>query len=233
MKGPQRKPLRVKYWALAALFPIHIPLTFPQWTQVHFSDKSSPKFETLAKTTDHCEQWSVKTANSTGGYVYRLEAPVPLTENETQVSWNWSVTKFPTIVEPLFEKRSDDFALRVGILVSDGHSSIQEVRRFTSRPIDVSYVIFFDAYPKKIPETSNCGLNPYLHRAADCFLLASPKTEHIELNPYGKIRSQFKLSEREMSELRIVGFWIDANSDNSKSSSDATFSDLQLTSRRN
>src|SRR5690606_34523569 len=88
------------------------------------------------------------------------------------LSWAWRVLKFPTnaLRFPL-EKNNDDFALRVGILVSDGSAVIPVPKKFRAviadKGLPLSRVVFYCATPAGVAERA-CEPSPYHARIFNC-----------------------------------------------------------------
>jgi len=132
-----------------------IPFVLSLWTPFAIDFKGEPKVEVMG-TALH-----ISTDEAAGGFAYFLDKPIELSkEKNIKLSWSWTVPKFPNVT-PTFplEKDVEDFALRVGLLLSDGKSRIYLPRKFKKevkkRIFALPYVLFYCA-TKLQPKGQKC-----------------------------------------------------------------------------
>jgi hypothetical protein len=204
-----------KLWLLAL-----VPFQLDQWTATNFTSKAPVFAETK-------QEWTISTKDSAGGYVYLLP------DVETgDISWEWSVQKFPS-ARPVFpfDKKNDDYAVRVGVLFWSGGKSLSlpssMEKILEAKKLVVSHALLYGA----VSETSSdlrCGSSPYQDRIVYCPKPARTEITKTTVSPIRDIADALHLDDVEKKRLRIVGFWVFADSDNSSSESVATLRNLEI-----
>lgn len=213
-------------WRQKLYSAVGIPFILSQWTPYTLDFKGSPKVSVEGK------QLRISTERTAGGFAYFLPEPIPLDSESVRFSWNWAVERFPIAetVLPL-KKSTEDFALRVGLLISDGESRISIPGKFKmaleKRSLDLSYVLFYCATPNEI-EGTKCESSPYHKKVINCFKKASSTNSAHSALPLKDLRAIGYTQEKQ--KLHIFGIWLFADSDNSGSSSTARVSELSLLS---
>jgi hypothetical protein len=224
----------VKYQSFRNFFGLLlIPLGLEQWTAVPISGKAMPELRGVNQT------WTLKTRGSAGGYVHFLEKPITLESGYVSISWEWMVRKFPRTRPVLpFVKSEDDYAIRIGALISDGEKQIPVHGDFKKileeRKQTVAFVLFYCAVPieqMKFFEKSSCGSSPYHDHVANCVLPAGEPWSKNAVSPFKDAMGSFQVSDSQRKKLTLIGFWIFADSDNSNSDSEAELKPISVISR--
>ncbi|MEZ4752180.1 MAG: DUF3047 domain-containing protein [Bdellovibrionota bacterium] len=200
-----------------------IPMLLNQWlpNAVHF--KGTPKLSLEGKA------FRIETVEAAGGYIYLLPEPVTLTKEKGQFRWKWSVQRFPQKVLRLpLTKKTDDFAVRIGLLLSDGTSKISlpstlQAKLNPAHPL--SYVLFYCASPQK-ETTPVCEQSPYQGNFVNCMKRASGTRESNERFPWRDLASVEKVEAS--TSLQVIGVWLFADSDNNGTRSEAHVSGMEL-----
>ena len=126
-------------------------------------------------------------------------------------------------------KKDEDFALRVGLLVTDGRSRIPMPRKFRSelkkKNLNLSYVLFYCA--TNSPE-NKCEKSPFHGKITNCLRKTSNKESKMKAWPWSDLSKAMKIKEAEMKDLKVFGLWLFADSDGSNSKSKATVSQLTI-----
>ncbi len=207
-----------------------VPFVLSQWMPFNIEIKGSPEIKVVQSSL------RIMTHGDAGGYAYFFNEPLRMSDGLTQMSWKWKVDQFPnTMPKVPYTKKNEDFALRVGFLFSDGKARIPlpgKLRReFRKRKETLSYVLFYCAVPGKALKDGGrtCGKSPFHNSIVNCMRKATAESlEEITVNPFKDIQAKFKLNSRQMKRLKIVGVWLFADSDNSKSMSQADIADIQF-----
>lgn len=177
--------------------------------------------------------WKIETAATAGGYAYLFPEKERKRLTETNLLWTWSIAQFPVTkaASPL-DKAADDYALRVGLLVrGDGEVQMPPNLQEASRRIggNISYVLFYSATDRR-DWADQCFRNPYNDRVVDCLKLADRKRSDIRPLPFSDLSKALSLPNEILSKLEVVGVWIFADSDNSKTRSKAHLYQLSVVS---
>lgn len=201
-------------------------MSLNQWTEVRISPTKH-----LTIITDG-GRWNVSTKNSAGGYAYLFPNPTTIGASGVRVSWRWQVRKFPRMTSILpFHKTNDDYALRIGILVANGSGNIRVPPSIqgllNARQSKLSYVLFYCAKPLT-QEGDSCGKNPYNDRILNCLRPATDQSMDISVAPLEDLARTFQLSYEQAQKLQIIGVWIFADSDNTRSESDADLESIRV-----
>ncbi|MCB0404637.1 MAG: DUF3047 domain-containing protein [Bdellovibrionales bacterium] len=199
-----------------------IPMLLSQWSAHPIFFKGTPKL------SESNRQLTIETENAAGGYVYIFPKPVAIEAN-TRLGWKWAISKFPQkeIRLPL-KKSTDDFAVRIGVLLSDGTSRISlpgNLQKALPKSLPLSYVLFYCATPQEDPKMV-CEVSPYHKNFVNCMKKASQNKESIAELPLRDLASAKNLGKK--PNLKAVGLWLFADSDNLKTRSEAQVSDLVL-----
>jgi len=175
--------------------------------------------------------WEISTNNSAGGYAHLFPEPIEKKGKDLQVTWSWSTQVFPKInSKNLFQKDGDDFPLRIGVLLSGGGSEISVPmdlkKTLDSRNYRVSHIMFYSAaqLDQKSPIE---GKSPYSSKIAYQLIPNSDASQLTAVNPFADVKRLFKFDSEKLESLKIIGLWIFADSDNSRSSSLATLENLR------
>ena len=153
-----------------------VPLAITQWTVVPVGSQNPPEVKSSGA------EWDVKSNGSAGGYAYLL--PPEIAQNASMIRWEWRVASFPKAeVKIPFEKSSDDYALRVGALLSDGEKGIRVPSRIQGM-LDaakqrISYIVFYCAVPK-LPQGPACAISPYNDHIINCLIQADATYKAVD-----------------------------------------------------
>lgn len=202
------------------------PLAISQWTPVPIGSQRLPE----VRSTDGA--WVVKTDGNAGGFAFILPTPMDPSSHSVRLSWEWRVSTFPKTTPKIpFEKSSDDYAIRVGALLSDSEEDIKVPRQIEELLKDkkqkLSYVVFYCAVPS-LPAGPVCAISPYNDHIVNCLVRAESKYTRVAASPIEDAMKYFKLPESERGLLKIIGVWMFADSDNSHSSSDANLRAVEV-----
>lgn len=199
-----------------------IPMLLSQWNAHPIFFKGNPTLK------ENNKQLVIETQNASGGYVHLFSEPIPIGAN-TRLDWKWAIAKFPQEVMQLpLKKSTDDFAVRIGLLLSDGTSRISlpgGLQKSLPRDEPLSYVLFYCATPQVDPKMV-CELSPYHKSFVNCMKRASPKTERNSGFPLRDLISAKNLGPK--PSLKVLGLWLFADSDNLETRSEASVSELVL-----
>ena len=220
----------MKYWnchSLKSLFLV--PMALGQWSLVPIGKMPLPNIK------EHQGVWEIATNGNAGGIAYLLPEK---TRNETHapvLSWTWNVEKFPAVRDksPL-SKDGDDYAIRVGALVSgDRAMRIPTDLAKIVEPLGImiSYVVFYSATDRE-SWTNRCAVSPYSERIITCFRSVGAKLSSQTEAPLKDLGNTLSLQPSERSKLGLVGVWIFADSDNSKSSSLSHLGNISVDGRQ-
>jgi len=196
---------------------------------IHIGSFALPSIETKK------EAWQIGTRETAGGYVY----PLPRTQlrplARDAFAWTWKVDRFPSVktADPS-AKEADDYAVRVGILIrGNGEASMPgDLEKVASKLQDkVSYVLFYSACDRK-ELLRRCFKNPFSDRVINCLIPAGGKPTPVRVFPLDDLKSVISISSEVEARLSAIGIWIFADSDNSKSESQATLAQLRIEDRR-
>lgn len=219
----------------ALVISISLPMSLSQptsqWLQAPLPKKGFPEI-----TSDE-KSWTLTTQGTAGGYVYLFPEALPLSSKGGVLSWKWEVSQFPQAVPtPPFKKETDDYPVRIGLLLGDGEHSIRGLgqgftqavqKKLSDRHETISAVLFWGA-SRSVPSHRKCGPNPYSDQIILCLKFAGPELTEVHVDPYQDASMHLNLDARTLNKLKIVGLWIVADSDDSHSSSKARISDLKL-----
>lgn len=167
--------------------------------------------------------WKVETKAGAGGYAYLFSEKERRRLTDANLLWSWSVEEFPqTKAASPLEKATDDYALRVGLLVrGDGEVQVPPTLQEAARKCGgVSYVLFYSATHKR-DLVNQCFKNPFNERVVDCLKFADGKQSGVKSSPLSDLSRALSLPSDTLSKLEVIGVWIFADSDNSKSKSKA------------
>jgi hypothetical protein len=202
-----------------------VPLLLSQWVPVRMGPLPFPSF------VEKQSGWEIQTEASAGGQAYCIPPGRRLPLAHTQLQWEWKVDEFPvtSATSPL-EKKSDDFALRVGLLLSgDGAVALPpDLAKLADKlSAEVSYVVFY-ATTNNEAWANRCTINPFSKRVLNCLVLAGPQLSKGRANPHTDVQTALGLPTEKISKLQAVGLWIFADSDNSKTKSKGFIKNIQL-----
>lgn len=222
------KTENTKSWQVWFFTVVGIPLVLSDWMPLSTQIKGSPKVKVEGSTL------SITTEGEAGGFAYFLEKPISISGNNFDVNWKWQVSQFPDVIPTIpFKKSEEDFALRVGMLLSDGTSRIPLPgnfgKEFEKRKQALSYVLFYCASQNRAKR--QCGRSPYHRNIVNCLNPAGKKQNSVMVTPFKDIK-QFLGKRPETKKLEVVGVWLFADSDNSRSRSNAMVSDIKLYIRK-
>lgn len=203
-----------------------LPLAISQWTPVPIGSQKLPE---VNSTGGEC---GIKTDRNAGGFACLLPESTDPSSHSVRLSWEWRVSTFPKTAPKIpFEKSSDDYALRVGALLSDSEEGIKVPRRIEEllkeKGLKLSYVVFYCAVPA-LPDGPVCAISPYNDHIVNCLVGADSKYKRVAASPIDDAMKYFKLPESEKRLLKVIGLWLFADSDNSHSSSDASFKKVEI-----
>lgn len=192
--------------------------------------KGSPQIQIEGETL------TIKTHQEAGGVAYLLDQPVPLGQKDLKLDWKWRVSQFPQTFKATWEKMptqkdDEDFALRVGVLLSDGVAQMPLPRKFSrelrKRRQKLSYVVFYCATPK-MPKGVKCVKSPFNRQVVNCARSAGSQYQKVEVSPLQEAMEMFQLSSERRKNLTVLGFWLFADSDNSNSKSSAQITSMRM-----
>lgn len=124
-----------------------IPFSLQDWESFTIDVSGSPKVFVSGP------RLSIRTDEEAGGMAYFLPEPIPLKVKQLELQWNWLISQFPksTPTIPL-QKKDSDFALRLGLILSDGNWRVPLPYKFRKammrRGHALTYVLFYSAVPK-------------------------------------------------------------------------------------
>ncbi len=210
----------------AAVLPFTLPMAIEQWTPVHLPSRELPEVESKDG------EWHIVTHGGAGGYAYLLPEPGLEKDPRMKISWRWSVLKFPkTNPSVPFDKKNDDYALRVGVLIADTDENIKVPasieKLLKAKGVKLSYVVFYNTVGSKTG-ASACGISPYNDYIVNCLKHATDREKLESASPIEDAMKHFGLPEAESEKLKIIGVWIFADSDNSNSESEAKLNRIQF-----
>lgn len=198
-----------------------LPLGLEHWTAMPISGRALPEFKVVSQA------WNIRTRGSAGGYVQFLEEALLSRAGNLALSWDWKVTRFPkTRPNFPFEKSDDDFAIRVGVLISDGEEQIPVPGEFKKvlmeRKQRVAFVVFYCAISKELMKGAlkpSCGTSPYHDHVVNCLLPSQGDWLTNVVFPIKDAIDSLKIPEARRKKLKVIGFWVFADSDNTESDS--------------
>ncbi len=219
-------PTKQRLSEIALLFVI-VPFNIDQWTPVQINTYSMPV------VTDESSTWKIVSKNGAGGYAYIFKESFDK-EPLIRASWDWTVTKFPNVEIKLpFSKQNDDFAVRVGFLISGGSNSISIPdsieKLFGTEKKKIANIVFYQAIPSTKGNQESCGESPYQKGITYCLRFATADFESQKVKPTDDVIKNKDSSAA--SNLKIIGLWIFSDSDNSHSESEAYLRNLKLEQR--
>ncbi|MGE4233105.1 MAG: DUF3047 domain-containing protein [Bacteriovoracia bacterium] len=202
----------------ALLSVIAIPMTISQWTPIPIASKELPKLQIIGESS-----WELTTKQSAGGYAFLLKEP---TGGNVGLRWEWKVSKFPAPTG-----KRDDYAVRVGVLLSDNESKLPVPEKFekllSEKKQSLSYIVFYDASePDK--GLNGCSISPQSARIANCFISVSAEKSKVLVSPIEDATLRFNLSASDRTKLKVVGVWVFGDSDDSESESKAFIEKIEL-----
>lgn len=155
-----------------------VPFSLGEWVPFSVEIKGSP--EVAVDGT----RFTISTEEDAGGTAYFLPQPISLKLKELELQWEWKVENFPKAnpTIPLL-KPDADFALRVGLILSDGNWRVPLPYRFRKemmrRGHALSYVLFYTAIPRVDTNVSSGfafgKADTHRKDAAKPFLISPPK----------------------------------------------------------
>ncbi len=173
--------------------------------------------------------WSLSTQGNAGGYAWRLPKPVVWSAVE-RVSWRWKAQRHPdprnTGLIGLFKPLADDAAVRVGFVFDSGASNLPlpEAWKTETDRDNISHVIFHNLVSQHHkPSCSSSPLTRHItyrnvpHAESTRFALHQETPESIS--------TCLPAAEALSETSRLIGIWVFADSDDSRSQSKAA---LQL-----
>lgn len=216
-------PAKQKLSKMAFLFMV-VPLDIGQWTPVQVNSHPMPV------VTNENSTWKIVSKDGAGGYAYIFKESLSR-EQVTQASWDWKVTKFPNVEIKLpFLKQNDDFAVRVGFLISGGSTSISIPRSieklFGTARKQISNIIFYQAIRSTKGNQETCGESPYQKGITYCLRFADAEFKTQTIKPINDVIKT--PNPNPANNLKVVGLWIFSDSDNSHSESEAHLRNLKL-----
>ncbi len=194
-----------------------IPMSLKEWSPTKI-------VADLPAVTETNSTWKITSDHSAGGYFYELPKENP----RTVISWQWKVDTFPSVTpRKPFDKASDDYPLRVGIVLTNGDDNIRVPPGIKTKELPkISYVAFYVA--SNLPEKEcACDTSAYNKYILTCQVPVGKEITRVKKQPIEETARHFHL-EGEKRALKALGIWIFADSDNSKSKSDATLGRLEM-----
>ena len=218
-----------KRWLQHRLFSFFsIPLVLNQWTPVPVGSFALPSIQSSKNG------WQIQTAGTAGGFLYPFGADRVRALSDLNLSWSWKVDLFPTLAKTdVNEKDADDFALRVGLVIGgDGEASLPKDfdKAVHGLKDKVSYVLFYSATDRK-EYAGKCFKSPFSNRVVNCLKMAGRDLNSVRVTPLSDLLSVLPVSPSLQGRLIATGIWVFADSDNSKSASQATLSQLKVEER--
>ena len=207
-----------------ALFFMVVPFNIGQWTPVHVNTHPMPV------VTEEKSTWKIVSRDGAGGYAFIFKEAFDK-DQLIQASWDWKVTRFPNVEIRLpFSKQNDDFALRVGFLISGGSTSItipdSIEKLFGTEKKKISNIIFYQAIRSTKGNQEACGESPYQKGITYCLRFANTEFETLKVKPTSDLIKNQKPNLP--NNLKVVGLWIFSDSDNSHSESEAYLKNLKM-----
>lgn len=207
---------------LRFLHSLLIPLSLEQWTPVPINSGPLPQISSAKN------EWTIETNKTAGGYVYLLPEKISLAS--TRINWDWKVLKYPEVkVSIPFQRKNDDFAIRLGVLV-EGTKSVIDIPKSMSNSLDskkykLSYIVFYSAAQEG---GEQCDRSPYQNHILYSLKQGSSEWSGVSASPSADLSRQFHLSDSEIKNLKIIGVWLFADSDNSKSQSQGFIRNIRI-----
>jgi hypothetical protein len=207
---------------IAAFFLI--PLQLSQWLPVEIHG--------LPEIREAADQWLIKSDKTAGGYVYLLPKANRPTETSMTALWKWKVSQFPNTRPSLpFDKKSDDYALRVGFLFHGPEKPLPLPTPFqkllAEKNETVTAVLLYNAVTAPLGK-GLCGPSPYHERIVYCIQGATSDYSEVSRQPFADLKIVAKESRPAGEHTELIGLWVFADSDDSSSWSEGSLRDLQI-----
>jgi hypothetical protein len=210
---------------------LFIPMTLAEWTKVPIQSRTFPDIKNANDSQIY------QTKGSAGGLAYFFRPPLLQNGKIPTLSWTWVVKKHPAS-HPTFplDKDNDDYALRVGAVLSNSKDEIKVpssmVSLLKAAKDHVSYVIFYcatrasnDAEPIK----QKCGISPYNDHIMNCLMPVSQMSTPVRTHPVEDAANLWHFPDEVRKSVKMIGIWTFADSDNTHSESEAEITKLKVT----
>lgn len=199
-----------------------LPLGLDQWTPIKVNSHDLPN------VIVEKQEWRIATNNSAGGYASLFKKAVPL--GKCKLSWEWKVLKYPKVDIALpFEKKNDDSALRVGLLLSGDVENIKVPNPLKTtldeRNYKLTNILFYSS--GNLPD-EKCGISPYQKGILYCLKHSESQWKTVDTNPMTDLVKAYGISSDQVQKLKVIGLWIFADSDNSVSDSESFIRKIQV-----
>lgn len=206
-----------------------IPLALTAWSGIPIGSQKLPSVAV------NDGQWGITTNGNAGGYAHFFD-PNTLANVPKELRWSWRVIEFPKVNPEIpFQKKTDDYALRVGALVSIPGNPIQLPqslkKKLPANQVPPSFVVFYGAVRsthKQEKSTDRCAPSPYNARILHCLIGAHATFENMTRSPLEDAARHLNSPDFSQAKARFIGLWIFADSDNSQSSSQALIKELSV-----
>lgn len=195
-----------------------IPLQLALWQPAQFQKIPPAQFQEIHQT------FKIETDKTAGGRVFWLKVPI---EKKAELAFEWNVERFPTAHYSVpLSRKEDDFAIRIGVLYghTDSEKSSLSVapefeEQLKKQHRSLESIVFYVAVPQ------GAGLS-------GCFPSPYPQISYCPVEA-GQKHSVFKTSVEIPAESKILGIWVFADSDNTKSASLAALYKLSISIEKN
>lgn len=228
--------MRIIFTACALVFAhavhagVPVQLDVEKWIKVKVPFRDFPMISERADGG-----WVVKTEDDAGGLAALFGPRLSSDRGALPFSWTWQVKEFPS-TKPVLppDKKNDDYAIRVGFLLSDGKNSLPvpgDVGKLLERKkLKISNVLFYVAVPGGPSSREGCGVSAYDDRIFLCYVKANGAPERVTVDVASDIARVAKLPNTRKLEtpLKVVGSWIFADSDNSETRSWAKIENFEM-----
>ncbi|MFK8138934.1 MAG: hypothetical protein AB8E15_11275 [Bdellovibrionales bacterium] len=199
-----------------------VPMDPSEWVKTKFPFKKFPDF-------NFSQSIQISNDSAVGGYFYKLPKPIEIGSLEF-IQLKAQIDKFPKVkINMPFQKKQDDYAFRLGLMLSDGrNSSIPSfVQSKIGRQFPVTKMIYFQ-FASLDGEIEMCGKSPHNSFSIYCVLNTSEGKEFLlNLNLENKALKVLKNRKK----LRLVGLWLFSDTDDSGSKSNAVVRKISIKTR--
>lgn len=207
-------------WAQLKEAIFYAPLQLNKWMEANHPIWAEPKFKL------ENGQWHIIGDDDFGGYAFILKDPNIKARN---ISYSVKTLKFPKVKHRFpMPKKDDDFGIRIGVLLSDGKTEIAIPGKIKSelkkQGAKLSHIVYYgDSQNTKF----QCGNSPHNNYSIYCLIPSTQSYKKYTHNVVLDLAAIKKLTQEQVKNIKIVGFWILSDSDQSESSIEVYMKDLK------